>query len=74
MRMIRISVEIRYASGPFRVMVEAESIRRAVERIQRRYPGCEVKPVFPIDPETFFVDEVAKVRQVGPKASGRSAA
>ncbi len=72
--MIRISVEIRYASGPFRVMVEAESIRRAVESIQRRYPGCEVKPVFPIDPETFFVDEVAKVKQVGLKASGRSAA
>jgi hypothetical protein len=55
-------------------MVEAECIPRAVERIQRRYPGCEVKPVFPIDPETFFVDEVAKVRQVGPEASGRSAA
>ena len=74
MRMIRISVEISYASGPFRVMVEAESIRRAVERIQRRHPGCEVKPVFPIDPETFFVDEIPKVRQVGPEASGRSAA
>jgi hypothetical protein len=74
MRMIRISVEISYASGPFRVMVEAECIRRAVERIQRCYPGCEVKPVFPIDPETFFVDEVAKVRQVGPWASGRRAA
>ena len=72
--MIRISVEIRYASGPFWVMVEAEIIRRAVESIQRRYPGCEVKPVFPIDPETFFVDEIPKVRQVGPEASGRSAA
>ena len=72
--MIWISVEIRYASGPFWVMVEAESIRRAVERIQRRYPGCEVKPVFPIDQETFFVDEIPKVRQVGPEASGRSAA
>jgi hypothetical protein len=74
MRMIRISVEIRHASGPFRVMVEAESVRRAVERIQRRYPGCEVKPVFPIDPETFFVDEVAKGSQVVPEASGKSAA
>ena len=72
--MIRLSVEIRYASAPFRVMVEAESIRRAVERMQRRYPGCEVKPVFPIDPEPFFVDEVAKGRRVGPEASGRSAA
>ncbi len=72
--MIRISMEIGYASGPFRVMVEAESIRRAVDRIQRRYPGCEVKPEFPIDPETFFVDEVAKVRQVGLESSGRSAA
>lgn len=72
--MIRILVEISYASGPFRVMVEAESIRRAVEGIQRRYPGCQVKPVFPIDQETFFVDEVAKVRQVGREVSGRSAA
>lgn len=71
MSLVRLSVEIRHANDPFRVVVEAESIRRAVKRMQRRYPGWEVRPVFPIDPETFCV---SGVEQVGFGASGRSAA
>jgi hypothetical protein len=61
--MIRISVQVSSGAARFRVAVQAESIERALKSVARQYPGklCEV--TFPIDPETFFVeDSVASVR------------
>ena len=63
--MIRISVQV--SSGPtrFRVAVEAESIERALEIAERLNPGKACEVTFPIDPETFFVeDSVVPVRQL----------
>jgi hypothetical protein len=63
--MIRISVQV--SSGPtrFRVAVEAESIKRALEIAERLNLGKACEVTFPIDPETFFVkDSVAPVRQL----------
>lgn len=37
-----------------RIVVMAESIVRAVEDVNSRYPGSEARVVFPIDPEDFF--------------------
>ena len=63
--MIRISVQVRSGTARFRVAVQAESIERAVESVGRQYPGKVCKVTFPIDPETFFVeDSVATVRQL----------
>jgi hypothetical protein len=59
--MIRISVQVRSGAARFRVMVQAESIERALEIVGRKNPGkeeCEV--AFPIDPETFFVEDSAR--------------
>ena len=63
--MIRISVQVSGGAGRFEVVVEAESIERAVEIVARQNPGKECEVTFPIDPETFFVeDSVATVRQL----------
>ena len=63
--MIRISVQL--SSGPtrFRVAVEAESIERALEIAEMLNPGKACEVTFPIDPETFFVEDSAiPVRQL----------
>jgi hypothetical protein len=63
--MIRISVQVSGGATRFRVMVEAESIERALEIAARQNPGKECKVTFPIDPEAFFVkDSGATVRQL----------
>jgi hypothetical protein len=55
--MIRISVQVSSGAARFRVMVQAESIERTLEivGIQNSDKECEV--AFPIDPETFFVED-----------------
>jgi hypothetical protein len=53
--MIRVSMEVREGAALSRATVQAESIREAVNIIRRRYPGRDVRVVFPIDPETFFI-------------------
>ena len=51
--------------GAFQGAVQAESIERALESVVRLYPGKVCEVTFPIDPETFFVeDSVASVRQL----------
>ena len=51
----------------FGVSIQAESIERALEIVARQNPGRECEVVFPIDPETFFVDEA--VDTVAPLAA-----
>ena len=69
--MVRISVEVSSGAARFRVSVQAQSIERALEIVQKQNPGkdCEVR--FPIDAESFFVegDSVAKVGAVGKVAA-----
>jgi hypothetical protein len=63
--MIRISVQVRSGAARFKVAVQAESIERALEIVARQNPGKECEVTFPIDPETFFVeDSLATVRQL----------
>ncbi len=53
--MIKVSFEVGSGSASFGAAVRAESIRQAVDVAEARYPGCDVRVVFPIDPEAFFV-------------------
>ena len=53
--MIKVSMEVREGAALFRVAVQAESISRAVSIVKGRHPGRDVRVVFPIDPEVFFV-------------------
>ena len=52
--MIRVSLEVRGARTRFTVGVQAESITQAVRSVIARHPGCEIRVLFPIDPEAFF--------------------
>ena len=63
--MVRISVEVSSGAARFRVMVQAETVERALEIVARQNPGKACEVTFPIDPETFFVEESAiPVRQL----------
>ena len=54
--MIQISVEVHEGGAPFRVAVQAESIGMAVGIVEERYPGSDLRVVFPIDPEEYFLE------------------
>jgi hypothetical protein len=54
-RMIRVAVEIREGATSLRETVSADSVRQAVSVMRERYPGRDVRVVFPIDSEEFFV-------------------
>ena len=63
--MIRISVHVSSGRARFSVAIQAESIERALEIVARQNPGKECEVVFPIDPESFFVDDaVGTVEQL----------
>ena len=55
--MIRISVQVSSGTARFEVAVQAESIERALEIAARQNPGKGCEVTFPIDPETFFVED-----------------
>jgi hypothetical protein len=55
-QMVKVSVEVRSGTARFRVSVQAQSIRKALDMVGARYPGGEVRVVFPIESESFFVD------------------
>ena len=54
--MIKVSMEVREGAALSRATVQAESIREAVNITRRRYPGRDVRVMFPIDPEDFFIE------------------
>ncbi len=57
--MIKVSVEVGSDSARLTVTVRAESIRQALEIVEDRYPGDDVRLVHPIDLEAFFVKDPA---------------
>ena len=56
--MFQVLLEVYSGALPFIVSVRAESLLRAVDVTKDSYPGSDVRVVFPIDPEEFFVKEV----------------
>ena len=68
--MIRVSMEVREGTALSRATVQAESIREAVSITRERYPGRDVRVMFPIDPEDFFIEGPAKSKQS--RAEGNS--
>lgn len=55
--MVRVSVEVRNGAAHFRVGVQASSINRAINLVKAFYSACDVRVIFPIDPEGFFVED-----------------
>ena len=73
--MIEVCVEVGNDAACRRVLVQAESIRGALNVVGQRYPGSAVRVVFPISPEAFFVGEAgARAGRIEPEAPGATAA
>jgi hypothetical protein len=53
--MIIVSMEVREGTALSRATVQAESIREAVSITRERYPGRDVRVIFPIEAEEFFI-------------------
>jgi hypothetical protein len=53
--MIKVSMEVREGAALSTATVQAESIREAVSITRERYPGREVRVIFPIEAEDFFI-------------------
>jgi hypothetical protein len=67
--MVRISVRVSSGSARFRVMIQAESIERALEIARRHNPAAECQVSFPIDPESFFAGGSAPKVEAGEEAA-----
>jgi hypothetical protein len=61
--MIEVTLEVANGDGCRRMAVQAESITLALEIAGRQNPGCEVWVTFPIDPESFFVNDPHATRE-----------
>ena len=73
--MVKISIEVRSGAARFDVAVQAESIQRAVSLVKERYTKGSVKVRFPIEPESFLVDDpTARTGIVSPELPVRAAA
>jgi hypothetical protein len=57
--MVKVSIEVRDRIARFRVGVHAQNIEQALSIVQARHPSSVVKVSFPIDPEQFFVEDMA---------------
>ena len=66
-RMVKVSIVVRNGTARFRVGVQAQSIRKAVSLVGGRYPQGEVRVAFPIEPEGFFVEGLARAGIVEPE-------
>jgi hypothetical protein len=56
-QMVSVSVEVRSGVARFLVAVVAESIEGALEMVRRLNPTKELKVIFPIEAEGFFVED-----------------
>ena len=61
-------MEVREGATLLRETVSAESVLQAVSAMRERYPGRDVRVVFPIDPQEFFVEASKKTGRERTKA------
>ena len=57
--MVKVSIEVHDGTARFAVAVLAKSIQQALSIVAARYPSRAARVKFPIDPESFFVEDSA---------------
>jgi len=57
--MVKVSIEVHSGTARFAVAVQAHSIQRALGIVTARYPGSVARVKFPVEPEGFFVEDLA---------------
>lgn len=76
--MIRVTVEVVDGAAPVTVPVEGKTLLDALAAAKERYLGADVRVVFPIGPEEFFVrdgdatspDELMVLARASEEAAG----
>ncbi len=57
--MVKVSIEVHDGTARFMVAIKAQSIQQALSIAAARHPSSATKVKFPIDPESFFVEDFA---------------
>jgi len=57
--MVKVSVEVHDGTTRFTVAVRAQGVQQALSIVAARHPASVARVKFPIDPESFFVDDSA---------------
>jgi hypothetical protein len=57
--MVKVSIEVHEGTARFMVAIKAHSIQQALSMVAARYPASAARVKFPIDPESFFVEDSA---------------
>jgi hypothetical protein len=57
--MVKVSIEVHSGSARFTVAVKAQSIHQALSIVAARHPSGVAKVKFPINAESFFVEDSA---------------
>ncbi len=57
--MVKVSIEVHDGIARFMVAITAQSIQHALSTVADRYPSSAARVKFPIDPESFFVEDSA---------------
>ena len=55
--MVKVSIEVRNGATRFRVGVQATSIQGAISLVEALYFAGDLRVIFPIAPEVFFVGD-----------------
>jgi hypothetical protein len=57
--MVKVSVEVHGGTARFTVAVKAQSVQQALSLVAARHPSSVARVKFPIDPNSFFVEDTA---------------
>ena len=57
--MVKVSIDVHSGTARFAVAIKAKSIQQALSTVATRHPLSVSKVKFPIDPESFFVEDSA---------------
>ncbi len=57
--MVKVSIDVHSGTARFAVAIKAKSIQQALSVVATRHPSSVTKVKFPIDPESFFVEDSA---------------
>ena len=57
--MVKVSIEVHTETACLAVAIKAQSIQHALSIVAARHPSSVAKVKFPIEPESFFVEDSA---------------
>ena len=57
--MVKVAIEVHDGTARFMVAIKAQSIQQALSTVAARHPSSVTRVKFPIDPESFFVEDSA---------------